>query len=70
MMGVTDTLANSVDEYIAIATRLGLDSAYRRKISEKIAKHKTQVFHDRACISALEEFFEKEVRARSSIIHE
>jgi predicted O-linked N-acetylglucosamine transferase (SPINDLY family) len=62
MMGVTDTIADTVDDYVAIAVRLATDPAQRRALSARIAQSKHKVCRDRACVSALEDFLEDAVR--------
>jgi protein O-GlcNAc transferase len=58
MMGVTETIATTLDEYISHAVKLGKDVAYRQKISEQIEVAKHLVYRDMKCITALEYFFE------------
>jgi len=65
MMGVTETIARSSDDFVEIAARLGNDPAWRRTISEKVASTKARCYRDRECVSALEEFFERCVAERS-----
>jgi predicted O-linked N-acetylglucosamine transferase (SPINDLY family) len=64
MMGVTETIAKSSDDFVEIAVRLGNDSIWRRTISEKIASTKARCYRDRECITALEEFFQRCVAER------
>lgn len=64
MMGMTETIAESVDEYMGIAVRLGKDAEFRKYLSDKIAKNKHLIYVDRTCIDALEDFLEKAVRER------
>jgi predicted O-linked N-acetylglucosamine transferase (SPINDLY family) len=64
MMGVTETIAESSDDLVEIAVRLGNDSMWRRAISEKIASTKARCYRDRECITAIEEFFERCVAER------
>ncbi len=59
MMGLRETIASSVEEYVEIAIRLGKDVEWRKKISEKIAVNKHRLYNDRKCIYALEEFLMK-----------
>jgi protein O-GlcNAc transferase len=59
MMGVTETVAGSSDDYVEIAVRLGLDGAWRHAISERIASSKQRCYKDRECITALEGFLER-----------
>jgi predicted O-linked N-acetylglucosamine transferase (SPINDLY family) len=59
MMGITDTIAATKSDYIAIATRLGKDSTWRRYLSNKIKENKYLIYNDITCIRALEDFFVK-----------
>lgn len=59
MMGVTETIAESSDDFVEIAVRLGNDPAQRRSVSEKIASTKQRCYRDRECIAALEDFFQR-----------
>ena len=65
MMGVTETIASTLDEYIKLAIRLGKDLEWRRRISDKISVNKHRVYRDKTCIAALENFLEKTIRERS-----
>jgi protein O-GlcNAc transferase len=62
MMDVPDTIASSVDDYVAIATRLGQDVQFRQAISSRMAENRRRVYHDRAPVTALEDFLESAVR--------
>ncbi len=62
MMGVTETIVSSIDEYIALAVRLGKDHKFRSQISEKISTNKFRLYRDKTCIEALEKFIESVVR--------
>ncbi|MFZ3138326.1 MAG: tetratricopeptide repeat protein [Thermodesulfovibrionales bacterium] len=64
MMDLTETIANSIDDYISLAARLGKDSGWRKRISEKIAANKHRLYKDRTCITALEGFLETVVKER------
>jgi protein O-GlcNAc transferase len=64
MMGMTELIAESVDHYIETAVKLGQDGEWRRYISDKISENKHRIYRDRACIIALEDFLEGEVRKR------
>jgi predicted O-linked N-acetylglucosamine transferase (SPINDLY family) len=66
MMGVDETIARSVDDYVAIAVRLGRDAAARAAVRARIAANKPRVYGDRACIAALEDFLERAVRREAS----
>ncbi len=62
MMDVCETIAVSVDEYIAMATRVARDPAWRAELRRKIADNKNRLYRDRTCIAALEDFLEAQVR--------
>lgn len=62
MMGVTDTIAKSLDHYIELAVKLGRDPESRRLISEKISANKHLIYRDKTCIAALEDFLERAAR--------
>ena len=62
MMGVTDTIAETVDDYVAIAARLANDPDERLAISARINDNKHKVYSDRTCITALEDFLDRAVR--------
>jgi len=54
-MGLTETIAHSVDEYVALAVRLGQEPAWRIDLGRRIATAKAAVFGDHTCLAALEE---------------
>ena len=62
MMGLTETISDSLDDYIKMAINLGQNSELRRQISEKIAANKRRIYDDRKCITALENFLERVVK--------
>ena len=63
MMGVTDTVFASVDDYVAAAVRLARDETWRLSIKRRIAENKHKLYRDRTTITALEDFLERAVRA-------
>ena len=62
MLGVTDTIAASLDEVVAIAVRLARDPGVRRDVVARMAAQKHRLYFDRAPIRALEDFLETAVR--------
>jgi predicted O-linked N-acetylglucosamine transferase (SPINDLY family) len=66
MMGVTATIAGSVDEYVAIATRLARDKPWRKEIISQIAANKHRLYRDSTCISALAEFLDCTARTKGA----
>jgi predicted O-linked N-acetylglucosamine transferase (SPINDLY family) len=65
MMGLEETIAKSIEDYIDIAVKLGKDKGFRKIISEKIASNKNKVYRDNECIEGLEKFFEDVVYSYS-----
>jgi predicted O-linked N-acetylglucosamine transferase (SPINDLY family) len=65
MLGIHETVAGSIDDYIAIAARLAADGEERRALSRRIADNKHRLYRDRACIAALEDFLDRAVRQRA-----
>jgi len=55
-MGVTDTLAPTLDGYIALAAGLARDREWRTEVRKAIAGAKHRLYRDDACIAALEKF--------------
>ncbi|ACK69165.1 Tetratricopeptide TPR_2 repeat protein [Gloeothece citriformis PCC 7424] len=62
MLGVEETIAKDESEYIDIAVRLGLDEEWRNSLREKTKVNQDQVYNDKTCVKALEDFFRKTVR--------
>ncbi len=56
MMDVTETIADDIDGYVQTAVRLGLDSAWRAEISEKINSRRYLINHDLDAVSAFQDF--------------
>ena len=61
-MGVTDTIAASLDDYVALAARLATDWTWRAEMRRAIAAGKHRAYRDRACIAALEDWLERAAR--------
>jgi predicted O-linked N-acetylglucosamine transferase (SPINDLY family)/tetratricopeptide (TPR) repeat protein len=66
MIGVEDTVAKNVDDYIAIAIRLGRDPEFRAQIRAKVAANRHKLYNDETCVRGLEKFLVEAVaRART-----
>jgi predicted O-linked N-acetylglucosamine transferase (SPINDLY family) len=63
-IGVTETIGQSVDDYVAIAVRLGRDSAWRNEVRDRMRAQKHRVYRDRTPIVALEAFLHDAVHGR------
>ena len=61
MMDVSETEGRNIDEYVAIAARLAKDTAWRKEISEKVARNKHMAYYDMECIRDLETFIRQAV---------
>jgi protein O-GlcNAc transferase len=66
--GVTDTIAISESQYIEIAVRLGLDREWRQQISDLIASRHDDVFNDKTCVVALEDFYRQSLRYAKPVL--
>ena len=65
MMDIDETVAHSVDDYIAIASRLGRDPAARAKVAARVAANKHRAYDDPSCIAALEDFMVRAARGET-----
>ncbi len=61
VIGVTDTIAQTEQDYIEIAVRLGQDSAWRRNVKTRLEENCAMLYDDRTCIAALESFYRQVV---------
>src|SRR5262249_52384737 len=62
-LGVTDTVAQSGDEYVELAVSLGTDRSRRAEVSARMIAHHAQLFDDPECMGALEAFYQRAVEA-------
>lgn len=58
-MGLSELVAESEEDYVALAVRLAQDAGYRRHIRERIETSRHLLFEDIASIRALEDFLTK-----------
>jgi predicted O-linked N-acetylglucosamine transferase (SPINDLY family) len=56
-IGVMDTVAQNIEDYIDIAVRLGLDEKWREDIKMKQASNLHKLYDDTDCVSTLERFY-------------
>jgi len=64
MMGMKDTIASTLGEYIELAVKLAKNRELRQHISDKIASGKHRIYRDRTCITAFEDFLENAVKKK------
>ena len=62
MMGITETIADTTDDDVAIAARLANNPGERQALSARMQACQHKVYRDRACITALEDFLEQAAR--------
>jgi len=55
-MGMRETIAGNVEEYVSIAVRLARDVQWREAVSEKISRNKHRIYGDLECVRAMERF--------------
>jgi len=53
-IGCAGTIAASIDDYVSIAVRLGLDATWRGHVRARVAERKHLAFRDTAYVRALE----------------
>jgi predicted O-linked N-acetylglucosamine transferase (SPINDLY family) len=56
MMGVTDTITVTVDDYVATAVRVARDVSWRMALRKRIAENKFRLYRDDSFIIALQTF--------------
>ena len=57
-MGITDCIATSTDEYVAIASCLGMELGYRQSIVDQLAEASGKLFADEAVTPAYVDVFQ------------
>jgi protein O-GlcNAc transferase len=65
-IGLTDTIAESISDYIGIAARLGTDDCFRREIGSRIRINAARLYRDTSCVRGLELFFQQAISAYSA----
>lgn len=67
MIGVTDTIADSIDDYVRIAVRLAKDVQWRTAARSRMLDNQHLAYRDRTCISALEDFLNRVARGGGAV---
>ena len=65
MMGMPEAIAATIDDYVALAVRMGRDRSWRSQIKQRVASDKHRLYRDRTCIAALGDFLERSARSRA-----
>ena len=55
-MGLTETIADTIDDFVAIAVRLAHDDPWRMSLKQQMTENRYRVYRDREYIAALEDF--------------
>ena len=63
MMGFTETVAGSADDYVGIAVRLGRDEDWRRAVVRNLREKSGAIYDDETPIRALEDFLLRVARS-------
>jgi predicted O-linked N-acetylglucosamine transferase (SPINDLY family) len=62
MMGMPETIAETIDGYVALAVRMARDPGFRAGLKARVASDKHCLYRDRTSIAALEDFIDRVVR--------
>ncbi|HEY9806466.1 MAG TPA: hypothetical protein V6D04_07855, partial [Candidatus Obscuribacterales bacterium] len=62
-LGIPETIAANSEDYVAIAVKLVLDTAWRQQMVRRITQGHTQLYDDPSCVRALEAFYQQVVQA-------
>ncbi len=60
MMGITETIAENINNYIEIAVRLGRDQKYFDRLRMLIQKHNHKIYDDTSFMNSLEQFYKEQ----------
>ena len=60
-LGIMETVASNVDEYVHIAVRLATDPVYRQDVVAQLSEHLHLLYDDTACVTALEQFYRQAI---------
>jgi protein O-GlcNAc transferase len=66
-LGVTDTIAETEQNYIDIAVRLALDLEWRQNIINRMQQGHDDLYDDKTCVIGLEQFYRHIVNSASPI---
>ena len=64
MMGMPETIAETIDGYVALAVRMARDTGFRAELKARVARDKHRLYRDPASIAALADFINRVVRER------
>lgn len=64
VMGITETIAETLEDYVDIAVRLGLDKTWRQEISDLMKARQDLIFNDVEVVQHLDAFLEEAVQQK------
>ena len=59
MMGMAETVAGTIDDYVSLAVRIARDPEWQANLKTRVVRDRQRLYRDRTCIAALEEFLER-----------
>jgi protein O-GlcNAc transferase len=59
MIGMPESVARSIDDYVSLGVRIARDPAWRAELKARVMRDRERLYRDRAPIVALEEFLER-----------
>ena len=62
MMGMPETIAETIDGYVALAVRMARDTSFRTALKARVARDKHCLYRDSASIAGLADFINRVVR--------
>ena len=62
MMNVTETITETIDDYVSVAVRLARDVPWRMTVKERMFANKDRIYRDRTAIFALQDFLNRVAR--------
>ncbi len=66
MIGMPETIAATIDEYVALGLRIAKAPAWRQELRSRVTADRQRLYRDRACISALEAFLERAAHGQTA----
>jgi protein O-GlcNAc transferase len=66
MMGMPETIATTVDDYVALGVRIAKDPAWRQELRSRVIADRQRLYRDRTCITALESFLERAAHGQAA----
>jgi protein O-GlcNAc transferase len=62
MIGMPETVAGTIDEYVSLAIRIARDPEWRASLKMRVVRDRERLYRDHTCIAALEQFLERVAR--------